>query len=276
MAEFQSGAIDIMQTVPVAQVKALETDSNVQVQKVGGPTSWTLRMDVSKPPMDKLEVRQAVGYAVDTKTIIDTVLGGLGKQISSFQGDISFGNNTGLKPLEFNPAKAKELVETAGAKGAKLDLYFSASSTTQKEIAQAVASYLKDAGLEVALQPVEPQTLSGQLIPEGKAGHMHIFGWGGWTLDFDNTAYLIYTKGQRWNPTFSDAKVDELLKQERSTNDQSVRAAAFKELTVRLRETMPDVPLYQAVAVWATSSKVEGFAAPPDDRMRLAPVTVKK
>lgn len=276
LAEFQSGAIDIMQTVPVAQVKALESDSKVKVLKVGGPTSWTLRMDVSKPPMDKLEVRQAVGYAIDTKTIINTVLGGLGKQISSFQGDISFGNNAELKPLEFNPAKAKELVEKAGAKGAKLDLYFSATSTTQKEIAQAVASFLKDAGLEVALQPVEPQTLSGQLIPEGKAGHMHIFGWGGWTLDFDNTAYLIYTKGQRWNPNFTDAKVDELLKKERSTNDQKVRAEAFKELTVRLRETMPDVPLYQAVAVWATSSGVEGFAAPPDDRMRLAPVTVKK
>jgi len=198
VAEFQSGAIDIMQTVPVAQVKTLQADKNVKVFPVGGPTAWSVRFDISKPPMEKLEVRQAI------------------------------------------------------------------------------ASYLKDVGLEVVLNPVDPQQLSGTLITESKAGHMHIFGWGGWTLDFDNTAYLLYSKGQKWDPHFSDAKVNELLTRERSTKDQAVRAAAFKDLTVRLRETMPDVPLYQAVAVWATSAKVAGFVAPPDDRLNLIPITVTK
>lgn len=276
IAEFQTGAIDVMQSVPVAQVKSLEADKNFKVLPVGGPTAWTLRFDVAKAPVDKLEVRQAIAYAIDTKTIIDTVLGGFGKQINTFQGDISFGNNPDLKPIEYNPAKAKELIEKFSARGAKLDLFFSSKSTIQKEIAQAIASYLKDVGLEVALNPVEPQTLSGQLIPQGKAGQIYLFGWGGWTLDFDNTAYLLYSKGQKWNPSFTDAKVDDLLKKERITNDQAARAAAFKELTVRLRELMPDVPLYQSVAVWGTSVKAEGFVAPPDDRMRLAPVTVRK
>ncbi len=276
LAEFQTGAIDIMQTVPVAQVGELEADKNVKVLPVGGPTSWTLRFDVSKAPVNKLEVRQAVAYAIDTQTIIETILGGFGKQISSFQGDISFGNNPAMKPIEYDPAKAKQMIEAAGAKGAKLDLFFSSKSTVQKEIAQAIASYLMEVGLEVVLNPVEPQQLSGQLISEQKAGHMHLFGWGGWTLDFDNTAYLLYTKGQKWNPSFNDETINELLAKERSTNDQKVREEVFKQLTVRLRETMPDAPLYQAVAVWATSAKVEGFVAPPDDRMRLTPVTVKK
>jgi peptide/nickel transport system substrate-binding protein len=276
LAEFQSGAIDIMQAVPNVQVKILEADKNFKVLPVGGPTASTLRFDVSKAPVDKLEVRQAIGYAIDTKTIISTILGGQGKQISTLQGDTSFGNNPDLKPIEFNPTKAKELIDKAGAKGAKLDLFLSASSTRDKEIGQAIASYLKDVGLEVTLNPSESQTLFGQLIPQAKAGHMHLFGWGGWTLDFDNTAYLLYTKGQQWNPSFGDAKITELLTKERSTNDQKVREATFKELTLRLRETMPDVPLYQAVAVWATSSKVQSLVAPPDDRLRLAPVTVQK
>jgi len=276
VAEFQSGAIDIMQTVPVAQVKTLQADKNVKVFPVGGPTAWSVRFDISKPPMEKLEVRQAIGYAIDSKTIIETILGGNGRQISSFQGDVSFGANPDLKPIEFAPEKAKALIEKAGAKGAKLDLFFSSKATIQKEIAQAIASYLKDVGLEVVLNPVDPQQLSGTLITESKAGHMHIFGWGGWTLDFDNTAYLLYSKGQKWDPHFSDAKVNELLTRERSTKDQAVRAAAFKDLTVRLRETMPDVPLYQAVAVWATSAKVAGFVAPPDDRLNLIPITVTK
>lgn len=276
LAEFQSGAIDIMQTVPLSQVKALQADSNYKILTVGGPTATALRFDLSKAPMDKLEVRQAIGYAIDTKTIIDTILGGMGKQISSFQGDISFGNNPDQKPIEFNPAKAKDLIAKAGATGAKLDLYFTSTSATQKEIAQAIASYLKDVGLDVTLQPTDGQTLSGQLIPQGKAGQMHLFGWGGWTLDFDNTAYLLYTQGQKWNPSFNDAKVNELLAAERSTNDPAKRAAAFKDLTVRLRDTMPDVPLYQSVAAWGTSAKVAGFTAPPDDRLVLGDVTVQK
>ncbi|HEY3367058.1 MAG TPA: ABC transporter substrate-binding protein [Symbiobacteriaceae bacterium] len=276
VAEFQTGAIDIMQTVPVAQVKTLQADKNVKVLPVGGPTAWALRFDISKSPVDKLEVRQAIGYAIDSKTIIDTILSGNGKLISSFQGDGSFGNNPDLKPLEFNPAKAKELIDKAGAKGAKLDVFFSSKAVIQKEIAQAIASYLKDVGLEVVLNPVDPQQLSGTLITEGKAGHMYLFGWGGWTLDYDNTAYLLYSKGQKWDPYFNDAKVNELLTKERTSTDPKVREQAMKDLTVRLRETMPDVPLYQAVAVWATGAKVQGFVAPPDDRMRLAPVTVTK
>lgn len=276
LAEFQTGAIDIMQSVPLAQVKTLQSDNKVKIASVGGPTASALRFDVAKAPVDKVEVRQAIAHAIDTKAIIDTILGGYGKQISSFQGDISFGNNPDQKPVEYDPARAKALIEKAGAKGAKIDLFFATGSTVTTELAQAIASYLKAVGLEVTLNPSESQTFFGTLVPQGKAGHMHLFGWGGWTLDFDNTAYLLYTKGQNWNPNFGDAKLDELLAKERSTNDQKSREAAFRDLTVRLRELMPDVPLYQSVAVWATSAKVEGFVAPPDDRMRLTPVTVKK
>jgi peptide/nickel transport system substrate-binding protein len=276
LAEFQTGAIDIMQTVPVAQVKSLESDTNYKVIKVGGPGATALRFDVSKAPVDKLEVRQAIAYAIDTQTIIDTILGGNAKRISSFQGDISFGNNPSQQPFAYDPAKAKDLITKAGATGAKLDLFFSSKSTASKEIGQAIASYLKAVGLEVVLNPVDPQALSSQLIPQAKAGQMHLFGWGGWTLDFDNTAFLLYTKGQMWNPSFGDPKTNELLVKERGTNDQKVREQAFQELTARLRETMPDVPLYQSMAVWGTSAKVDGFTAPPDDRMRLSSVVVGK
>ena len=276
VAEFQTGAVDIMQNVPPSQVQSLSVDSNTQVIKVGGPTAFVLRLVTDKPPVNNVKVRQAIGYAVDTKTIIDTILGGLGKQISSFQGDISFGNNPDLKPIEFNPDKAKQLIQAAGAKGANLDFYFNSNSSVQKEIAQAIASELKDVGLNVTLHPVEFQTLISDLIPNGKAGHMYLSGWGGWTLDFDNTAYLLYTKGQKWDPDFGDPKIDELLKAERSTNDQSKRAEIFKEMTVRLRELMPDVPLYQGVEAWAVGKKVQGFTPPPDDRLWLVPVSVQQ
>jgi peptide/nickel transport system substrate-binding protein len=122
---------------------------------------------------------------------------------------------------------------------------------------------------------VDNTTLISDLIPNGKAGHMYRQGWGGWTLDYDNTAYLMYHEGEQWNPSFKDEKVEELLAAQRATVDQDEREAIFKELTTLLYELAPEVNLYQSVDLYAVNNRIENFQPPHEDRMRLEEVSIK-
>src|SRR5699024_410319 len=101
-----------------------------------------------------------------------------------------------------------ELIDEAGVEGAELDLFLPGNDGTFKEIAQVVSFYLEEIGLKVNIETPDSNTFNTELIPNGQAGHMYRNGWGGWTLDFDNTAYLMYKEGEFWNPSFYDEEVE--------------------------------------------------------------------
>ncbi|WP_413065174.1 ABC transporter substrate-binding protein [Siminovitchia sp. 179-K 8D1 HS] len=275
LAELQTGNIDIMKRVEFSQVDSVKGNDSLELMEVGTPTAYSFRFDVDKKPVDDVRVRQAINYAIDKEAIISEILQGYGKMISSFQSELSFGYNPDLDPYPYDVEKAKELISEAGAEGSTLEIYVPGNDGTFKEIAQVVSYYLEEVGLKANIQTVDSNTFTSELIPNGKAGHMYRMGWGGWTLDFDNTAYLMYKKGEFWNPHFHDDKVDELLEAQRSTIDQEEREKIFKELTERLHELAPEVNLYSVIDLYAVNDHVQNFQPPHDDRLRLEEVTTK-
>lgn len=276
LAELQTGAIDIMKRVEISQADSVKDSAHISLEEVGSPTVFSLRFDVGYDVVDNQLVRQALNYAVDKEAIIDEILDGYGEMISTFQSDLSFGNNEELKPYPYDPEKAKELLAEAGvAEGTELELYIPGNDGTFKEIAQIIAFYFEEVGIKLNINSADPTTMNSDLVPQGKAGHLFRQGWGGWTLDFDNTAYLMYGEGEFWNPSFKDDRVQELLEAERSTVDQDEREAIFKELTEVLYEIAPEINLYQEVALYGVNDRVVNFQPPHEDRIRLENVSVK-
>ncbi len=276
VAELQAGGADIAQNVPVSQASVVKNDPNLVLMPTGSPTVLEIRFDPSKPPADDIRFRKAVIAAIDVQTIIQTILQGYGHRVSTFQSPLSFGDDPTLKPYPFDPQRAKQLLAEAGVKsGTEIALSFPSNNADFREAAQGMVSELAAVGLKLALQPVEQVTYFSDTIPHAKTGQVYEFGWGGWTLDFDNTAYLLYHKGEYWNPVFSDADVETYLEQERSTNDEKVRLQAFHALDRRLYDLAIDFPLWQQVNLWAVNKRVRGFVAPPDDRVRLLPVSTQ-
>ena len=276
VAELQAGRADIAQGVPVSQASVVKGDANLVLMPVGSPTVLEIRFDPSKPPAGDVRFRKAVIAAIDVQKIIDTILQGYGHRVSTFQSPLSFGNDASLKPYTYDPARAKSLLAEAGIKpGTDVSLSFPSNNADFREAAQAMVSYLGVVGLKLTLTPVEQVAYFSDVLPHAKTGQIYEFGWGGWTLDFDNTAYLLYHKGEYWNPVFSDADVEKYLEAERTTNDQRTRVKAFQTLDRRLYDLAIDFPLWQSVNLWGANKRVQGFAAPPDDRVRLLQVSTK-
>ncbi len=136
----------------VAQIKD-DPRFKVVVGATEGET--ILSINNKKPPFDKLQVRQAISYALDRKAIIDGASAGLGLPIGSHMSPTNkyYVDLTGRYPHDV--AKAKELLKEAGLENgfsATLKLPPPSYARLGGEI---IASELRDVGINLEIIPVE-------------------------------------------------------------------------------------------------------------------------
>lgn len=265
LSEFMAGSVDVL-TLNVSQAGAAQGNPNVKVVQIGVPTVSGLRLDTKKAPTDNKAVRQAIAYAIDLKTIIATILGGNAKAVGIWQSPFSFGYED-IPPYEYNPDKAKQALSQAGVQTPVKVTYDVIGSDTQgKEIASAVKDMLSKVGIDANVQPHEQATFFNDYAA-GKLGNIVPFGWGGWTLDYDNTYYSMYYTGQSYNPSYSNSALDKLLDEERNTLDETKRLDFAKQANKLIYDDFVDVALYQQTYLWGVNNRVANFSIPPDERL---------
>lgn len=273
--ELLSGGVDVALTIPTTGVSVVRDAPNVDLVAVDGPTVWIFRFDTTKGITKDVRVRKAINMAIDRKSIIQALLEGYGKPISSAQGAKSFGYDPALPTYEFNPVEAKKMLEGAGVKsGTTITLDMANNNETFKQVGLAVAQMLREVGLKVEIRLHEANVFSSEIIPQGQTGEMFTFGWGGWTFDFDNTAYLLYRSGQHWNPYIKDEALDRLLEEQRISFDVEEREEILQRIAAYSHFKAFDVPLFNFSSLFGVSKRVEGFVPAPDERMRYIGVSV--
>lgn len=275
IAELLSGGVDISLNIPTTAIETVEANDNVELYKVSGPTVRMLRFNTRDGITEDVRVRQAINMAIDKETIIKVLLKGFGQPISSAQSEKSFGFDPALKGYPYDPAKAKQLLKQAGIKpNTEIAIDIVSNNDSFREVAQVVGSYLNAVGLKVKIKSHEQNVYFSDTITKGKTSELYYYGWGGWTFDFDNTAYLLYHSGERNNPYINDEKLNQLLEGQRQTYDTQVREKALREVAAYVHDQAFDVPLYNIPTLYGVSKKVKGFVAAPDDRARYMNVSV--
>jgi peptide/nickel transport system substrate-binding protein len=275
VAELQAGRLDIATLIPLSQIETIQKQADLAVLSVPGPSVVVLRFNTKNGITRDENVRKAMITAVDRDTITKEILLGQAKPIVSFQSEVSFGYDPDLKPLPFDPAAAKKLLAAAKVPaGSAVQIDIRGNDSTFREVAQAVAGYLQAVGLKPTVKPYETSVLLNDIIPSGKTGDMFHFPWGGWTFDYDNTAYLMYHTGEKWNPYDSDPKLDALLERQRSITDQNERLKILREVGAYVAGHALELPLFNLNTFVGINKRVKGFELPGDNRYRFSTVTV--
>lgn len=278
VAELQAGRVDIVvpPIIPIGMIPVIEGDPNLEIVSVPGPTVDALRFNTRDGITSDVRVRRAIIHAVDRATIVEAILAGQAAEIASFQSALSFGYDPELEPLAYDPEAARALLAEAGvATGAPLQIDIRGNDATMNEVAQVVASYLQAVGLAPTIRPYETSVLINDIIPQGRTGALFQQKWGGWTFDYDNTAYSMYHSGERWNPYEQDAELDRLLESQRPLTDRAERERILREVAAYVAEQALELPLYNTNAIFGVNRRVQGFVAPPDNRLKLNEVTVE-
>jgi peptide/nickel transport system substrate-binding protein len=161
------------------------------------------------------------------------------------------------------------------APGAQVQIDLRGNEATFIEVAQAISAYLQMVGITATIKPYETNVLLNDIIPGGKTGAMFQQSWGGWTLDYDNTAVAMYHTGEKWNPYDSDPKMDELLAKQRAITDRGEREKVLQQIAHYAADRALEMPLYNLNAIFGINKRVKNFTPVPDSRLKFTDVTVE-
>ncbi|WP_298012104.1 ABC transporter substrate-binding protein [uncultured Castellaniella sp.] len=275
-SELLAGRLDIAANIPLSMTSVIKENKNLKIVDIDGPTTVALRYNTRDGITANKEVRKALIMAVDRDAIIKQILLGYAVPTASFQGKLSFGYDPTLKVVPFDLAKAREILKQQGVKpGTPVQIDYRGSDQNFREVAQAVAGYLQAAGLKPTLKGYETNVLLNDIIPNGKTGNMWQNTWGGWTFDYDNTAYAMYHSGQKWNPYDKDPKLDAMLEAQRGTYDREKRLKTLQDIARYVQDQALEMPLYSLKAVFGVNDRVKDLTIPSDGRFRFIDASVQ-
>jgi peptide/nickel transport system substrate-binding protein len=122
-AALTTGEIDYMDRCDLKTVGLLQGVEGVEIDQVSGYGHYTFAMNVTVPPFDNADVRNAIKYAIDREEIITKILGGYADvgNDNPIASSIKFASNP--QPLHnYDPEMAKSLLKKAGLSSIRIDL----------------------------------------------------------------------------------------------------------------------------------------------------------
>ncbi len=263
VASLETGELDIITSVPPNRLQGLKDNEETKVTAKTGIMLY-MGLDTFDPPLDNVKVRQALNYAVDVESIVNTILMGTAKPMAGPVFEVTKGFDSSIKPYPHDVVKAKELLKEAGYEdGFEMTLSTPPQgvegTTNTLEVAQAIASQLGEVGIEVKLDITDPATQFERY--KNREFQSYLFTWDT-QVEPDRYLYSLFNSDAR-GYYYKNEEIDDLLIQGRQTMDQQEREEIYKEVHRKLYEDSPWVFLYNQEAYYGYRSNIE-FEAPLD------------
>ena len=208
------------------------------------------------------ELPNILSYAIDRQSIVDSVLLGHGEAAYS---PLQMGpyNNPDIEKYEFDPEKAKQLLEENGWKmgddgyyekdGEQLAFTISNGQADQVRIdmSNICAQNLQDIGVNCKVEVTAETDWANQ--------DAYLIGWGS-PFDPDDHTYKVFgtDKGANYS-SYSNAKVDELLQQARELETQEERLPLYKEFQAELSKDLPYTFIAYIDAMYVSKDNITGL-----------------
>src|SRR5579872_1896724 len=161
-------AIDYMFQASIATYPALHAAAGVHLVWVNMNGYEGMQFNMQRKPLDDPRVRLAITYAIDKRRLVRDLTYGQEKLATEDLPDFMWAYNSALKPLAYDPSKARALLQGAGVK-LPLDLVLvtDTANVTHKRGAVQIQAMLHQVGIQV-----EVKTYPGDLLyaPAGAGG----------------------------------------------------------------------------------------------------------
>lgn len=261
IAELESGQSHFIQGFDNAQWERIESHPEMETHPVYNLSNEYVGMNTQKGPLEDKRVRQAIGHMVDKDTIMEGIYYGVGRTMKGALQEEILGYNEDLEDLDYNPERARELLEEAGY-GDGFDLTIMTNDTPERvDLAIYLQEELKAVGINLNIEQLE---WGAYLEAVSNGEHdLFILGWPNPVGDPDQGIWPLFhssMQGTGGNRSFFDnAEVDELLEQGRRELDDAEREAIYQEIDKILVEEQPAVFIRQSQSANAARTEVEGL-----------------
>jgi ABC-type transport system substrate-binding protein len=238
VAQVESGDLDLVIDANVAEKPRVDQIPGVKGVLVPGVGTEYLQFRVDNPTVSDPRVRQAMYYAVDRRSMLNSVFNGAGNILWVPAG---FDPNTpGLDQYPYDPEKATQLLQAANFNfSAPFRLIYSTTEPGWTEIAATTQAYLQAVGVNAELVPLDGAAWESKVeeaTPPDWELSLQCCGSEG--LSADRTSGYFNCQ----NPTgtfYTNCDMDNMFAQARQSGDPAQRASLYAQLAGILNANAP-------------------------------------
>lgn len=261
----QSRSIDVAVLSPATEQTA-KADKSLTVQSQQSNLVSYIGFNVTAPGLSSLKFRQAVDVAIDRQAIAKSLYKGDATPIGQLLAPATFGHDPSIKPVAYDAAKAKQLVQQSGYSGQTITLTYPNGPALQQgpELVQAIEGYLKTAGINISLKSEDQATFVTDWFGKKLPG-MYLFSFQPSTLD----ANLVYSLLLLATNYFNDPQLTQLFSKQAGQADTTARAATLSEMAKVIEQNVyyasllnPTVQYVNVTSKVKVTPRADGYLLP--------------
>ena len=274
----QSGDIQGYDLVEPQDIPTIEGDSNLQILDRPAFNVGYVGINQAKPPMDILEVRQALAHGLNRQEVVDSFYGGRGEVATQFMPPDVLGWADDVTTYDYDPELSKQLLQEAGLTlPVEIEFWYPSDVSRPympdpKRNFEAFAASLNEAGFKVVPKtaPWSPDYLGN--VDEGNT-QVYLLGWTGDFGDPDNFVGTFFQSAQpAWG--FDNQEIFDILTEAETETDPAARTALYEDANRMIMDFLPGVPYVHTSPALAFVAGVEGYVPSPVSLESFAPVTL--
>jgi peptide/nickel transport system substrate-binding protein len=240
-----------------------------------------VQLNVQRPYLKDVRVRQAIAMAIDKQRIVQTSTFGQNKMAVEDQPDWMWTFNSDIKDYPHDVNQAKQLLQQAGwtpgsdgimtKNGQRLTLVlvYNNSNVTRRKNVVEIQEMLRQAGIEVEVKPYPGDVLfapvgEGGILQGGKFDLSRAGWYSG--IDPDDSSQLtcsnLAPNGYNYS-RYCSAEMDAVQQTALNHYDPATRKKAYFRIQELLHRDVPEIYLYYLRQMEPVSDNFKGFTPNP-------------
>lgn len=268
----EQGEVDYLSSVPGPDLERLRRTASIRLVQSTGGSGGSFCQDVlipnlSRAPLNRLEVRRAIYHAIDRQFLLDRVYFGQGTPATGpLSRKLAWAYTPSVRQYPHNVALANKLLDEAGwprrAGKPRVSLTFTHPSN-QGRLAEVVRQQLSVVGIDLALEPLDFNAAADRVFmkktfdigfasycngPDPDIGVRRVYSWA-------NIGPIPFSNGAGYRNTIVDSGFDEAA----ATLERPARAAIYARIQRVIADDLPYFWLIDSAGYRAWRAEYEGF-----------------
>lgn len=269
-AEFDSGRLAFLNyeyAPPLAEIPALQRDPKVKVVFTPSHFSRDIQLNLTRAPLDKPQVRQAIAHAIDREAMNKLAFNGLWRPAvhASVESQGELINRAARFPA-FDRARAEKLLDEAGLPRGAGGWRFQIAVTNPnfpdcKAMMEVLVQQLRQVGINARLEQFDQATWFRRQAEKNFDISCYFTRYG---PDPDAFREHFMTGGGRNNMSYSSAELDALVTRAATLRDKEERRRIYHRVQELIVTDLPYINLFDEQKTTLIRTGWSGFNTEPE------------